>query len=172
MKHIKLFENFLNEETQFPAQFGIDEPVAFKTSQQEPERWGTVVKVSFTKAKVWYDILDDYTATVISDVDSVWVKSLAGKPLPESFLNEAEDAVTLNVTISNIDQSTADDFLKMFAFMEYCGIVGTARTMQAFFDGDGHFRPRIKVEGIDLQDIDLGLTDEDKKIDLDLDFGA
>lgn len=91
----------------------------------------------------------------------------------ENFLNEAEDGmVTLNVTISNIDQSTADDFLKMFAFMEYCGNVGTARTMKGFFDGDGHFRPKINIEGIDLKNIDLGLTDDDKEIDLDLDFGA
>jgi hypothetical protein len=91
----------------------------------------------------------------------------------KEFLNEGTDEkVTLNVTISNIDQSTADDFLKMFAFMEYVGIVGTARTFRGFCDGDGHFRPDIKVEGVDLKEIDLGLTDEDKKIDLDLDFGA
>lgn len=91
----------------------------------------------------------------------------------ESFIKEAEDGmVTLNVTISNIDQETADDFLKMFAFMEYCGNVGTARTMRGFFDGDGHFRPKIKVEGVDLKDIDMGLSDENKEIDLDLGFGA
>jgi hypothetical protein len=91
----------------------------------------------------------------------------------ESFVNEAEDdMVTLNVTISNIDQETADDFLKMFAFMEYCGVVGTSRTMKAFFDGDGHFRPKINVEGVDFKDVDMGLSDEDKEIDLDLGFGA
>lgn len=91
----------------------------------------------------------------------------------EDFLNEAEDdKVTLNVTISNIDQETAQDFLKMFAFMEYCGNLGTARTMRAFFDGDGHFRPKIKVEGVDLKDVNMGLSDENKEIDLDLGFGA
>ena len=91
----------------------------------------------------------------------------------EDFLNEAnDDKVTLNVTISNIDQETAQDFLKMFAFMEYCGNVGTARTMRGFFDGDGHFRPKIKVEGVNLKDVDMGLTDDEKEIDLDLDFGA
>ena len=91
----------------------------------------------------------------------------------ESFVNEAEDdMVTLNVTISNIDQETADDFLKMFAFMEYCGVVGTSRTMKAFFDGDGHFRPKISVEGVDFKDVDMGLSDEDKEIDMDLGFGA
>lgn len=90
MKHLKLFENFVNEETQFPAQFEIDEPVSFKTAEEDSERWGTVVKVSFTKAKVWYDILDDYTATVIEDIDSVFVKSLKSDiKLPEAT-NEAK----------------------------------------------------------------------------------
>ena len=91
----------------------------------------------------------------------------------ENFLNEADDdKVTLNVTISNIDQETADDFLKMFAFMQWTGIVGAGRSFKAYFDGDGHFRPKIKVEGVDWKDIDMGLTDDDKKIDLDLGFGA
>jgi len=94
-------------------------------------------------------------------------------PLFEEFVSkDKDDKIVLKVTISNIDQETADDFLKMFAFMEYCGNVGTARTMRAFFDGDGHFRPSIKIEGVDLKKIDMGLEDKDKKIDLDLGFGA
>lgn len=79
MKKIKLFEQFLNEETQFPAQFEIGEPVSFITSPGDDERWGSIVKVSFTKAKVFYDILDDYTSTVIADIDSVFVKTLKSK---------------------------------------------------------------------------------------------
>ena len=90
MKHVKLFENFINEETQFPAQFEIDEPVSFKTAESDSERWGTVVKVSFTKAKVWYDILDDYTATVIEDIDSVFVKTLRSNIKLEEPANEAK----------------------------------------------------------------------------------
>lgn len=91
----------------------------------------------------------------------------------EDFLNEAEDGkVTLNVTISNIDQETADDFLQMFAFMQWCGNVGTARTMRALFDGDGRFRPSIKVEGYNLKDIKIEEPKGDKQIDLDLGFGA
>jgi hypothetical protein len=91
------------------------------------------------------------------------------------LLNESkeEGKVTLNVTISNIDQSTADDFLKMFAFMEWCGNVGSGRDFKAYFDGDGHFRPSIKVEGIDLKDIDLTKDYDDESDDtLELDFGA
>lgn len=92
----------------------------------------------------------------------------------EDFLTEAEDGmVTLNVTISNIDQSTADDFLKMFAFMHWTGVVGAGRSFKAYFDGDGHFRPKIKVKGIDLEDVDLtGDYDDEKDDTLDLGFGA
>ena len=92
----------------------------------------------------------------------------------KGFLNESEeDKVTIQVTISDIDKSTAQDFYKMFAFMEWCGNMGSARTMKAFFDGDGHFRPSIKVEGVDLKKINLNIEeDKDKEIDLDLGFGA
>jgi hypothetical protein len=92
----------------------------------------------------------------------------------ENFLNEADDdKVTLNVTISNIDQETADDFLKMFAFMQWTGIVGAGRSFKAYFDGDGHFRPKIEVEGIDLKNVDLTADYDDEKDDtLDLGFGA
>jgi hypothetical protein len=92
----------------------------------------------------------------------------------EEFVNEADgDGVTLNVTISNIDQSTAEDFLKMFAFMEWTGAVGASRSFEAFFDGDGHFRPKIKVEGHDLKKVDLSKEYNDDKDDtLELGFGA
>lgn len=92
----------------------------------------------------------------------------------ENFLNKSGDEqVTLNVTISNIDKSTADDFLKMFAFMQWTGAVGASREFKAFFDGDGHFRPKIKVEGIDLKDVDLASDyDDDKDEKLELGFGA
>lgn len=172
MKYVKLYEAFLNEEANYPAQFEIGDSVSFKTKEDEDEQFGSIVKVSFTKAKVFYDILDDYSSTVISEVDSAFVKPIKRQELTEPANEAKDDSVTLNVTISNIDQSTADDFLKMFAFMEYCGNVGTSRTMRGFLDGDGHFRPDIKVEGIDLKKIDLGLTDDNKEIDLDLDFGA
>jgi hypothetical protein len=92
MKHIKLYEDFLNEETQFPAQFEIDEAVSFITAPGDDERWGTIVKVSFTKAKVWYDILDDYTAQVIEDVDSSFVKTLKSDIKLEEPTNEAKNS--------------------------------------------------------------------------------
>ena len=97
-------------------------------------------------------------------------ETLFNLPRTETIKESKDGMVTLNVTISNVDKSTADDFLKMFAFMEWCGNVGTGRSMKAFFDGDGHFRPDIKVEGYKLEDIDLGMKDDSDGIDLD--FGA
>jgi hypothetical protein len=94
----------------------------------------------------------------------------------KSFIqvNEASDeSVTLKVTISNIDQSTAEDFLKMFTFMQWTRMVGASRGFESFFDGDGHFRPRISVEGHDLSKIDLSKDwDQDNDDRITLDFGA
>jgi hypothetical protein len=104
MKKVKLFEEFLNEEVNFPAQFEIGEPVSFITAPGDDERWGTIVKVSFTKAKVWYDILDDYTAQVIEDVDSSFVKTLKSDIKLEEPTNESR--------ISSSDQK------KLYAFAE------------------------------------------------------
>lgn len=93
MKTVKLFEEFLNEETQFPAQFEIGEPVSFKTSEEDEERWGSVVKVSFTKAKVFYDILDDYTSTVVEFIDSAFIKPLKSDIKLEEPTNEAKETI-------------------------------------------------------------------------------
>lgn len=94
--------------------------------------------------------------------------------LYEEFLNEQEsDRATLNVKISNVDPDTAQDFLKMFAFMQWTGSVGASRGFKAFFDGDGHFRPKIEVEGHDLAEVDFSKEyDGDRDDALELDFGA
>lgn len=91
----------------------------------------------------------------------------------KSFLNESEDRITLNVTISNLDQSTAEDFVKMFAYMEWTGAVGTSRSMEAFFDGDGHFRPKITIDGTPVGKMGDFSGDWDEDEDgISLDFGA
>jgi len=99
-----------------------------------------------------------------------------GKPIGVDHLHRPvsdKNNVTLNVTISNIDQETAEDFLKMFAFMEWTGSVGAGRSFKAYFDGDGHFRPKIKIEGHDLSKVDLSKDYNDDKDDtLELSFGA
>jgi hypothetical protein len=85
-------EAIVNEEVNFPAQFEIGEPVSFITAPGDDERWGSVVKVSFTKAKVFYDILDDYTSNVIGNIDSCFVKTLKSNITLGESLNEAKDA--------------------------------------------------------------------------------
>lgn len=91
--------------------------------------------------------------------------------LYEEFSKEP-DKVELNVKISNLDQSTAQDFLKMFAFMQWTGAVGASRGFKAFFDGDGHFRPKIEVEGHELKEVDLSKDWDQDGDELELDFGA
>ena len=86
--------------------------------------------------------------------------------------NKEEETVTLNVTIENLDKSTADDFLKMFSFMQWCGSVGAGREFKAYFDGDGHFRPKIEVEGHNLDDVDFSSGWNKNEDTVTLDFGA
>ena len=92
--------------------------------------------------------------------------------IQDKFQTDEEGNVTLNVTISNIDSSTAKDFLKMFKFMEWCGSAGTGRTFKAYLDGDGHFRPKFKIDGFDLhKDINFSKDDanfEDDEFNLDI----
>lgn len=39
--------------------------------------YGKVVAVKFTEAKVYYDVLDDFTGKIVKEVDSSFMKSLA-----------------------------------------------------------------------------------------------
>lgn len=168
MKHIPTFESFLNEETSIFSD-STDKEITLKSNIELMNGQKAKVLAIPVKSNPKYK----KGIIVVSSERGGNIEIDINKDI-KNVINEAEksDTVTLNVTISNIDQETADDFLKMFAFMEYCGVVGTGRTMRAFFDGDGHFRPKINVEGVDFKDVDMGLSDEDKEIDLDLGFGA
>jgi hypothetical protein len=62
----------------FESKLNIGDSVTFrpmfiqakKLGITQDDLWGTVVAVRFTKAKVFYDILDDYYSKVFTDVDS------------------------------------------------------------------------------------------------------
>lgn len=87
MKHIQTFESFLNE-AEFPAQFGIGDDVMWGDGGT-----GKVAKVSFTAAKVFYDILDDYTGEVVQNVDSAEVKpfgEMFSESLEKGYMTQAE----------------------------------------------------------------------------------
>lgn len=63
----------------FPSQFGIteDNEVEYTISDDSPKRWGKVVAVKFTAAKVYYDIIDDTTAEVTKEIPSHFVNRIA-----------------------------------------------------------------------------------------------
>lgn len=83
MKRIKLFEQFVyEEETTFPSALSIDDAVNFKPMARHAEkycidqesRFGKIVAVRFTIAKVFYDVLDDYLGVIFDGVDSAYVE--------------------------------------------------------------------------------------------------
>lgn len=138
---------------------------------------GTFIKnnPSFDNEK-FYDYVSchnkaDRDSGELQDICKEEILRLAREFSSEKIIESESSNVTLNVTISNIDESTAKDFIQMFKFMQWCGSVGTARSMNAFFDGDGHFRPKIDIEGIDLKTVELKF-DSDKEDTLKLGFGA
>lgn len=76
MKHLKIYEEF-----NFPSAFAIDDEVWFVPSAKQAEEraitrspgMGKIVMVHFSKAKVFYDVLDDYTGEVFAKLDSCFV---------------------------------------------------------------------------------------------------
>ncbi len=81
MARIKLFEQFVFE-AEFPSALDIDDCVSFVPMAHQAEehaitrekRFGKVVAVRFTIAKVFYDVLDDYLGIIFKDVDSAMVE--------------------------------------------------------------------------------------------------
>lgn len=87
-------------ESPFVSRYLIDDEVSFATKEAcdvawedakkknpdkpeseiewEPEyKWGKIVAVTFTPAKVYYNIVDDYSGNVYRDIPSHYVKNLA-----------------------------------------------------------------------------------------------
>jgi hypothetical protein len=68
----------------FDSKLSIDDLVTFtpmfkqakKLGIKQEQMYGIVVAVRFTKAKVFYDILDDYYGKVFTDVDSSYVSEI------------------------------------------------------------------------------------------------
>lgn len=68
----------------FDSKLNIDDSVTFtpmfkqakKLGIKQEQMYGTVVAVRFTKAKVFYDILNDYYGKVFTNVDSSYVSEI------------------------------------------------------------------------------------------------
>jgi len=66
----------------FESRFKIGDEIVFISSKlsaiigtNEPI-YGTIVSVKFTKAKVFYDILDDYRGKIYEEIDSINVATI------------------------------------------------------------------------------------------------
>jgi hypothetical protein len=80
MEYILEYEEF-NESTNFPSAHSIDDIVNFIPMFRQTEELGItmekqrgrIIAVRFTKAKVFYDIVDDYHGHLFNNVDSIKV---------------------------------------------------------------------------------------------------
>jgi hypothetical protein len=76
----------------YPSALEIDQRVSFTPMEKhcneykiaKDEGFGTIIAIRFTKAKVFYDVVDDYWGILFRDVDSINVKPLnTGEKLKE-----------------------------------------------------------------------------------------
>lgn len=65
--------NFKNDNI-LPSNFQIGDLVEFKQPMIEEWASGQIVAVRFTKAKVFYAIVDDFYGSVFDDIDSIDVR--------------------------------------------------------------------------------------------------
>lgn len=98
----------INEDTNFPSQFAIDDCITFIPSARQAderkitreERFGTITMVHFSKAKVFYDVLDDYTGEVFEKLDSCFVQPINSGNFEKIF----ESAKRVSLLRTNINR--------------------------------------------------------------------
>jgi len=115
------------------------------------------------------ELFDEIDNEYYSNIIYYTIKDTQGggvKTTYKRIQENKENGFELNVHISNLDKSTFMDLITMFHFFEWTGSVGSSRQMKAFCDGDGHFRPKIKINGKKPSDLDNHTGDFDKGIDL------
>jgi hypothetical protein len=70
---------------QLPSKLQIGDQVEYSHYYEGPTKWGAIVSVKFTKAKVLYDILDDASGRLSKEIDSVLVKEMLSEtPVKET----------------------------------------------------------------------------------------
>jgi hypothetical protein len=159
-KKISLME-FKSKVNNLAEKIGYKASIGF--SDDDP---GNVQKISELFNEMKHEDYSSIIYYIVKDTHGGEVKTSYEKTL----VSENKDGMfKLNVEISNIDKSTLNDFIKMFKFMEWTGAAGTSREMKGYCDGDGHFRPKIKIDGKSAIDFE---TDEDFDDGIDLDFGC
>ena len=81
-----------------PSQFIHDDEVQFRPMYRHRRRYGisdewfigTIVGIRFTKAKVFYDIVDDYYGRLYANIDSAKVRK--GGVIPTTFVDPEIDS--------------------------------------------------------------------------------
>ena len=74
-------------EHEFKSAIGIEQKVTFKPMERHRAKYsivgdksfGTVIAVRFTKAKVFYDIVDEYWGILFDNIDSINVEPIKMK---------------------------------------------------------------------------------------------
>lgn len=63
------------------------------------------------------------------------------------FKEAADRTESFTAEFSNLSPSQAEQFKRLFAWMNFLGGVGASRELTVFYDGDGAARCEIKVDG-------------------------
>lgn len=72
------------------------------------------------------------------------------------FINEQFDS-SITINIDNIDEEQKHILKNILYLMEYLGNLGTSANITIYADGDGAFRPKIKVNEEGLNNIESQL---------------
>jgi len=87
------------------------------------------------------------------------------KKYSEHIHENKEEKITLQIEISNLDASFAQEFKNLLFAMDLAGNLGCSREFKVFVDGDGAFRPIVKIDGVDKKNFEFGSNvnfDKDK----------
>jgi hypothetical protein len=73
-----------------------------------------------------------------------------------------EKLVTLEIEISNLQPYQAQELKNLLYAMDLAGSLGSSRSFKVYVDGDGGFRPNVKIDGEDKKKFEFG-----KNVDFD-----
>ncbi len=91
----------------------------------------------------------------------------------------SKEKVTLNVEIT-VEKDQAVRVAKLLDWMRLCGAIGHSSNVSVFIDGDGSFRPQIKINGKSCGEFlgndafkydDVDLHKHDVSVELEFDLG-
>jgi hypothetical protein len=75
----------------------------------------------------------------------------------EQYISENFDS-SLNIEITNIDEEQKNIICEMLYLLEYLGNLGHSAEVSIYADGDGAFRPKIRINGEGLNNVEAQLS--------------